>query len=373
MLKVRKLKIDLHVNVSITGSQNYVNPVDYESINEGTDLTQDPVNTVSEFVEGKVDRCYIVTTIIGNSNSEVEVQIQNKEECNIMVDLHDEIDLCEIEQIPHAMVTEGQILEEFMLEEEIEFQGIDKCKIVELPDEQDIEKCIDIEKCAVRSSKMTVRIAYEQEESIEEENCNRSLLKLPKLYRAEENVHKDKMKIETHKINAVEISELPREVKLGMPIEQSESKLGVNMFNDMPTPDQAEHEISLPNETTNLCRTSPFEIPVPSRKILDKSISKLHNVSKMHIRQRKVLGSKLVRRVNTTRLVKRKIPSICRPPPKPPDRHGRLNIKVSKRILTQVHAKEDIIHYRPSSKPPFIVNANREGIRDPEKEDYYIM
>ena len=30
-------------------------------------LTQDPVNAVSEFVEGKVDRCYVETTIIRNS------------------------------------------------------------------------------------------------------------------------------------------------------------------------------------------------------------------------------------------------------------------------------------------------------------------
>ena len=144
------------------------------------------------------------------------------------------------------MVTEEQILEEFMLEEEIEFQGIDKCKIVEVPDEQDIEKCIDIEKYAVSSSEMTVRIAYEQEECIEEENCDRSLLKLPKLYRAEESIHKDKMKLETCKINAVEINGLSREVKLGMLIEQSESKLDVNLFNDMPIPDQAEHEIHYP-------------------------------------------------------------------------------------------------------------------------------
>ena len=64
----------------------------------------------------------------------------------------------------------------------------------------------------------------------------------------------------------------------------------------------------------NVSFVSDIPIPlhvVPSRKILGKSIPKLH------IRQRKVLGSKLVRRVNTTRLVKRKIPSICRPPPKP--------------------------------------------------------
>ena len=42
---------------------------------------------------------------------------------------------------PHATVKEGQILEEFMLEEEIEFQtSVEKVK---LPHEQYIEECID--------------------------------------------------------------------------------------------------------------------------------------------------------------------------------------------------------------------------------------
>ena len=58
--KVKNLKTkDPHVNISDTSSQNY------ESINVDTDLIQDPVNTVSEFIEG-------------------EVQIQNIEEGNIM-------------------------------------------------------------------------------------------------------------------------------------------------------------------------------------------------------------------------------------------------------------------------------------------------
>ena len=40
-------------------------------------------------------------------------------------------------------LADGQTIEEFMLEEEeIEFQGIDECKIVELQDEQEIEECI---------------------------------------------------------------------------------------------------------------------------------------------------------------------------------------------------------------------------------------
>ena len=47
----------------------------------------------------------------------------------------------EPEQILNALIrlAEGQMLEEFMLEEGIEFQGIDKFKIVQLPDKQEIE------------------------------------------------------------------------------------------------------------------------------------------------------------------------------------------------------------------------------------------
>ena len=127
-------------------------------------------------------------------------------------------------------------------------------------------------------------------------------------------------------------------------MEQNGSKLGqdVNMDSDAPI---------------------PFHV-VPNRNILGKSISKLH------ARQRKVLGSKFVRKVKPTSLVKRKIPSICRPPPKPQDRQNRLNVKVSKRILSKMHAKKDRVNYRPPSKPPYILNVNREviGIIE-EKED----
>ena len=67
----------------------------------------------------------------------------------------DEIDFWDLEPIPHACVRliEGQVLEEFMLEEEI---------------------------------------------------CEMSL---PKLSRAEESVHNDKIKLETPKINAIEVNE----------------------------------------------------------------------------------------------------------------------------------------------------------------------
>ena len=45
--KNENLTKDPHVNISSnTRSQNYVNPVDYESINADLDLTQESVNTV---------------------------------------------------------------------------------------------------------------------------------------------------------------------------------------------------------------------------------------------------------------------------------------------------------------------------------------
>ena len=84
---------------------------------------------------------------------------------------------------------------------------------------------------------------------------------------------------------------MPREIKLEMPIEQSESKLvqDVTLVSDVPTPFHAVHEILLPSGTIILSKTEG-EIPVPNRTILGKSIPKLHT------RWRKVLGSKLVRR-----------------------------------------------------------------------------
>ena len=51
----------------------------------------------------------------------------------------DELELWELIEISGMSIRliEGQILQGFMLEkEEIEFQGIDKCKIVELPEKQ---------------------------------------------------------------------------------------------------------------------------------------------------------------------------------------------------------------------------------------------
>ena len=124
----------------------------------------------------------------------------------------DKIDFWDLEPIPHACVrlVEGQVLEEFMLEEEV---------------------------------------------------CNMSL---PKLSRAEESAHEDKIKLETPKINAIEINEKPKEMRL--------------------------------------------EVAIPTRNILGDSIPKLH------AKWTKILGSKLGRRVNPTRSVKRKVHLMHRPP-----------------------------------------------------------
>ena len=244
-LKAENLMKEPHVNVSNTSSQNYVNPVNYESTNEGTSLTQESVDT--EFIEEKVDNCYTATPVTFDSKEEEDTDLHRIDVCDMIelqdfpckiveVDMQDfpttimdELELWELIEIPDTPIrpAEGQILEEFMLEEEIEIQGIDKCKKVELPDEQEIEKCI--------SPEMPVRIACEQEECIEEETGDMSL---PKLYRAEESIQKDELKLETPIINKVVISELPKEVKLEMPMEQNGSKLGqdVNMVSDVPTP-----------------------------------------------------------------------------------------------------------------------------------------
>ena len=83
--------------------------------------------------------------------------------------------------------------------------------------------------------------------------------------------------LETPKINAIEINEKPREMRL--------------------------------------------EVAIPTRNILGDSIPKLH------AKQTKILGSKLGRRVNPTRLVKRRVHSMCRP-------HSRVNTRPEKQFLS---------------------------------------
>ena len=106
------------------------------------------------------------------------------------------------------------------------------------------------------------------------------------------------------KINEVEIKKVPREVKLDMPIEQDKSNL--------------------------------------------------------HTKQKKVLGSKVIRRANSTKLVKRKV---CRPLPKPP-----YVLNTNRKVIVIGVIENVVSKTRHSLKPPRIhskVDRERIGL---EKE-----
>ena len=101
---------DPHVKVTSNESQQ-----NYEFKNAELEITPKAVET--EIIE------------ISNSDSEEEIQDLDLYECEII----DELDFRELEQMPKVMVkvTEGQVLEEFILEEDIDFQEGDNCKNVE--------------------------------------------------------------------------------------------------------------------------------------------------------------------------------------------------------------------------------------------------
>ena len=80
-------------------------------------------------------------------------------------------------------------------------------------------------------------------------------MSLPELFKAKESVHTNEVELEMPKINEVEVKKLPREVKLDMPMEQDKSNL--------------------------------------------------------HSKWKEVLGSKVIRKANPTKLVKKEE---CRPP-----------------------------------------------------------
>ena len=82
-------------------------------------------------------------------------------------------------------------------------------------------------------------------------------------------------------------------------------------------------EISLPTRTIDQPMTE-WEISVPNRTILGKL--------KTHTKWRKILGSKLVRRVMPTNTN-----AICRPPSKPPDKQNSLKGEISERTLPYIN------------------------------------
>ena len=123
-------------------------------------------------------------------------------------------------------IADDQVIEEFMLEEEIDFQGIDECKIVDLQD-------------------VSIEVANEQEleECMQEEVV--SDITLPEVYRVDEKLHTN-VKLETPIIKAEERC-----------IVQDESKLvqDMTLICDTPTPlktnaqaqPMTEQKLSLPD------------------------------------------------------------------------------------------------------------------------------
>ena len=108
-----------------------------------------------------------------------------------------------------------------MLGEDTDFQERDNCKNVELPNKQEIDREMIV------WPDMSVETSCEQEECVEMKTCNMSLLKL---FKAKESVHTNEMELVMPKINEVEGRELPREIKLEVPIEQDKSNLHTKLM-----------------------------------------------------------------------------------------------------------------------------------------------
>ena len=162
------------------------NQASYEPVKFDTCLVQNIENSDSIDIDTGLPQNYdpgwardsqkiteVIDLIEMSGDSEGEVQSLSTDESRT-VDSQDELDLWEPEHIPHTVIrfAKGQILEEFMLEEEIKFQGLDKCKIVQLPDEQEINECAVSE--LIGNADLLVRFIEKQEteESIKEEVSN---------------------------------------------------------------------------------------------------------------------------------------------------------------------------------------------------------
>ena len=87
---------------------------------------------------------------------------------------------------------------------------------MELQEEQEIKECIVSEPVEMLDKAIRVVEEQEIEESINEEQCMQEEVRdiiLPEMYSADGKIHTDDLKLETPKINAVEISEMPSEIK----------------------------------------------------------------------------------------------------------------------------------------------------------------
>ena len=195
-------------------------------------------------------------------------------------------------------ITDDQVIEELMLEEEeIDSQGIDECKTEKLQDipievakEQELEECM-------------------QEEVVSD-------MTLPEIYRVDERIHTD--------------------VQLEMPIIKSEKG---HIVQDEPRLVQDRTLIhAIPNPLQNNAQAQHMteqKVSLPDRANIGKIILTTHESSRQSLR------SEVVRKEISTY-----IDSLCRPP-KPPDKQNSLESEISKKILPYINPI-----YRPPPKPP---------------------
>ena len=284
--KAEKLTKDHHDNNSITNSKSNMILVNYEAINLDTSLTQD----LQENVES-IQSVSIVTIIIEGKVDDYSVTSPHEE--NIQ-----DIDISEIVEMPNipTRIADDQVIEEFMLEEEIDSQGIDECKLVKL---QEVP--------------MEVANEQELEEYMLEEVV--SDMTLPEIYRVDEKIHTD--------------------VQLEIPIIKSEGHI-------------VQDEPKLVQDRTLICAISnPLQTNAQAQHMTEQKVSlpDRTNIGKIisttYVSRRESFRSEVVRKEIPTH-----IDSLSRPPSKPHDKQNSLEGEISKEVLPYINP----IH-RPPPKP----------------------
>ena len=178
-----------------------MNPVNYGPINLDTGLTQDlqenvesihSVSVPTKYIEGEINNYYTKPPITYECKE--EVQFLSRDESKT-VDSQDELELWEPVEMQDILtrIADDQVIEVFMLEgEEIDFQGIDECKIVELQDRQEEEEYIVSEPVEMPDIPMRVIEEQEIEESIKEEECIKEIrdMTLPEMCSTKVRIHR---------------------------------------------------------------------------------------------------------------------------------------------------------------------------------------
>ena len=281
-------------NPSSQNDVNYVNQelIDFVKGEKDIGLTQDlqenvesvqSVSVPTKIIEGKIDDYSIQHSVISSHEENIPD-----------IDIYDMVEMPDIS----TRITNDQVIEECMLEEEIGSQGIDECKTEKLQD-------IPIE----------VANKQELEECIQEQVV--SGMTLPEIYRVDERIHTD-VQLEIPIIKSEEGHIVQDEPKL-----VQDRTLICAIPNPLPTNAQAQHmteqKVSLPDRT-NIGKTIPTT----------------------YVSRGESLRSEVVRKEIPTY-----IDSTCRPPSKPTDKQNSVEGKICTKMLPYLNPI-----YMPPPKPP---------------------